>query len=147
MPHRLREAMVVDGLLLKDPGLNEGGGSQGGGGGGTCSVLGGGSEARSARLMEAPLRMWSRKWMSTSLKKSCRVGTWEGAVRMGVRARWCIPRRGPVVAGEGVTATLAAERVVTAAKSSGKHKYLRNCKRRAGWMAEFANRTAIPTLP
>ena len=80
----------------------------------TCSVLGGGSEARSAKLMEAPRRMWSRNWMSTSLRKSWRVGTWEGAARIGVRASRCMPLGGPVVAGEGVTPALAAERVVTA---------------------------------
>ena len=39
----------------------------------TCSVAGGGSEARSAKLMLVPRRMWSRNCRSTSLRKSWKV--------------------------------------------------------------------------
>lgn len=36
-----------------------------------CMVAGGGSLARSAKLMEVPRRMWSRNCRSTSFRKSC----------------------------------------------------------------------------
>ena len=85
----------------------------------TCSPEGGGSDAKSARLIEAPLRMWSKKWMSTSLKKPCSVmgSIWAGL--MGVLASLWLPLcLDPSLA--GVCMALAADLVTTAL--TGIHK-------------------------
>ena len=87
--------------------------------GGPAAFEGGGSDARSARFMEAPLRMWSRNWMSTSRRKSWKVKGAECSGRMGVRASLCFPRLLGTFGGGGVAAALVAERVMTVRHSKG----------------------------